>query len=115
MADAPASVPEHPNLPRRGLLAVMFVSIALCGMLGGLIGYALVASSCSDTPTRAERLLEQVPRFRPDVPSCTPQRLGAALVGTVTVGVGAATVATLMLRAQYEWRGHTAPRGAPPK
>jgi hypothetical protein len=62
--------PEHPNLPRRGALALMFVGIAVAGVLGGLIGYGLVMISCADTPNRAERLLEQVPGFEPDVAEC---------------------------------------------
>jgi hypothetical protein len=102
--------PEHPNLPRRGALGLMFLGIAVAGMLGGLIGYGLVETSCADTPTRAERLLEGVPGFRADVSSCAGPALGAALVGTVVAAVGAAIVAALMMRAQSEWRGHAPQR-----
>src|SRR5206468_10175909 len=42
------NVPEHPNLPRRGMLGLMFAGIAVSGILGGVIGYALVEVSCSD-------------------------------------------------------------------
>src|SRR5262245_19459622 len=45
--------PEHPNLPRRGALALMFVGIVLAGLLGGLIGYGVIRASCADTPTHA--------------------------------------------------------------
>jgi hypothetical protein len=106
---AAEDVPEHPNLPRRGILALMFAAIAVTGMLGGLIGYGLVATSCPDSPTRAEHLLEQVQGFHASVKSCAGPKLFAALVGTVIAALGAATVAILVMRAQSEWRGH-APR-----
>jgi hypothetical protein len=101
--------PEHPNLPRRGALGAMFVAIALAGSLGGLIGYSLVAATCPDSPTRAERLLEQIRGFQPHVPSCAGKELAAALAGTIFAAIGAATIAILVMRAQSEWRGH-APR-----
>lgn len=84
----------------------MFAAIAIAGILGGLIGYGLVKTSCADTPTRAERMLEQVPNFHAHVSNCNWPALGAALLGTVLAAVGAAVIATLMLRAQSEWRGH---------
>lgn len=102
-------VPEHPNLPRRGLLGLMFAGIAISGVLGGLIGYGLVAVSCADTPTRAERLLEGVPGFHAHVSSCAVPELLAALTGTLVAAIGAGVVAILILRAQSEWRSH-APR-----
>jgi hypothetical protein len=101
--------PEHPNLPRRGALGAMFGAISLSGALGGLIGYSLVASTCPDTPTRAEQLLQQIRGFKAHVPSCALKELGAALTGTVLAAIGAATIAILVLRAQSEWRAH-APR-----
>jgi hypothetical protein len=101
------AAPEHPNLPRRGALGLSFAGIMLSGLLGGLIGYGLVMTSCADTPTRAERLLEEtVPGFHPDVASCTWPALLAALAATVVAAIGAGIVATLVLRAQSEWRGH---------
>jgi hypothetical protein len=99
-------VPEHPNLPRRGALALMFAAIALAGMLGGLIGYGLVATTCPNSPTRAERLLEQVQGFHASVPSCTWEELLAALAGTLIAGIGTAVIAILVMRAQTEWRSH---------
>jgi hypothetical protein len=105
----PAETPEHPNLPRRGALGAMFTAIALSGSLGGLIGYSLVASTCPDAPTRAERLLEQIRGFQVHMPSCALKELVAALAGTIFAAVGAATIAILVMRAQSEWRGH-APR-----
>lgn len=104
MAD---TVPVHPNLPRRGLLGLMFAGIVVSGIIGGLIGYAIVAVSCADTPTRVERMLEAtVPGFRANVGSCTWPILGGALAGTIVTAVGAGVVAVLMMRAQSEWRGH---------
>ena len=105
----PGMVPEHPNLPGRGALGAMFAAIAVSGILGGLIGYGLVATSCPDSPNRAERLLAQVRGFKASVPSCALKELGAALAGTILAAVGAATIAILVMRAQSEWRGH-APR-----
>jgi hypothetical protein len=105
--DAPGT---HPNLPRRGLLALMFMSIVVCGMLGGTIGYGLVRTSCPRTPTVADQLSELVPGFHAHVPSCDPQLLGGALSGTVLSAIGAGVVAMLMLRAQSEWRTHPAGR-----
>ena len=90
----------------------MFAGIVLAGILGGLIGYGLVATSCPDTPTRSELLLEQVKGFETHVQSCAWAELGAALVGTIIAALGAATIAILVMRAQSEWRGH-APRPRP--
>jgi TctA family transporter len=106
-----AAVPEHPNLPRRGALRLAFAGIALSGILGGLIGYGLITTSCSGTPTRAEHLLEQVPGFQAHGSSCAGPALAAALVGTLITALGAAIVVVLLLRSQSEWRGHPpAPR-----
>jgi hypothetical protein len=106
---AAETTPEHPNLPRRGALGTMFAAIALSGALGGLIGYSLVATSCPSSPTRAERLLQQIRGFQVHVPSCALKELGGALSGTALAGLGAATIAVLVMRAHSEWRGH-APR-----
>jgi len=86
----------------------MFVGIALSGMLGGLIGYGLVETSCADTPTRAERLLAVVPGFHAHVSSCTVPELFAALFGTLLAAIGAGVIAILIMRAQSEWRAHPA-------
>jgi hypothetical protein len=117
-SDAPPAAPgptigppeSHPNLPRRGLLALMFAAIATCGMLGGGIGYGLVNTSCPSTATLAEHLLETVPNFHARTPSCDAKLLAGALLGTVPAAIGAGVVAMLMLRAQSEWRAHPAGR-----
>jgi hypothetical protein len=106
-----APVPEHPNLPRRGALALMFVGIALAGILGGLIGYGVVHASCNDTPTHAERLFATMPGFHASVSSCDWKLFGAAVIGTLLTSIGAAVVAVLMMRAQSEWRAHAPSRG----
>jgi hypothetical protein len=105
--DAPGT---HPNLPRRGLLALMFSSIVLCGLLGGAIGYGLVHTSCPSSPTVADQLSELVPGFHSHPPSCDLKLAGGALSGTVLTAIGAGIVASLMLRAQSEWRAHPAGR-----
>ena len=97
---------EHPNLPRRGPLALMFASIAIAGILGGLIGYGIMHASCNASPTNAERLLEQVPGFHAQTASCDWKLFGAAILGTVIAAVGAAVIAVLLMRAQSEWRVH---------
>jgi hypothetical protein len=103
----PTPTPEHPNLPRRGALALMFIGISLSGILGGLIAYGLVMTSCADEPTRAQRILaEEVPGYVAHVQSCTVPALFAALAGTIVIALGAAVVAVLMMRAQSEWKGH---------
>jgi hypothetical protein len=108
----PTDAPEtHPNLPRRGLLVMMFVAIVICGALGGAIGYGLVNTSCPSSATVAERLLEQeVPGYHAHLPSCDLKLLAGALTGTVLAAIGAGVVAMLMLRAQSEWRTHPAGR-----
>ena len=105
--DAPGT---HPNLPRRGLLALMFSAIVICGVLGGLIGYGLVRTSCPTTPTVAEKLSEVVPGYHAHPPACDLKLLGGALTGTILAGIGAGVVSMLMLRAQSEWRTHPAGR-----
>lgn len=104
------TVDPHPNLPRRGALALMFSAIVLCGALGGAIGYGLVNISCPSTPTVAEQLLEVAPGFQADAPSCGLKLLAAALTGSVLAAIGTGVVAMLMLRAQSEWRAHPAGR-----
>ena len=109
--DAPST---HPNLPRRGLLALMFGAIVLCGLLGGSIGYGLVRTSCPTSPTVGERLLEVVPGYHAHSSSCDVELLGGALAGTALAAIGAGVVAALMLRAQSEWRTHPAARPLAP-
>lgn len=109
------TTPEHPNLPRRGVLALAFLGIAAAGILGGTIGYGLVGVSCSDAPTRAERLLtEVVPGFTAVGGSCGWSALVVALVATAGSAIGAGVVTVLLLRSQSEWRGH-APRSNRPR
>ena len=119
MPPAPFDAPEsHPNLPRRGPLALMFAAIVVCGLLGGAIGYGLVNTSCPSRPTVAEKLIEVAPGYPAHTPSCDLKLLGGALVGTVATAIGAGVVAVLMLRAQSEWQTHPAARprsaAAPP-
>jgi hypothetical protein len=121
-SDAPRAAPDattsppasHPNLPRRGALALTFAAIVTCGVLGGGIGYGLVNTSCPSTATLAEHLLETVPDFQAHAPSCDTKLLAGALTGTVLSAIGAGVVATLMLRAQSEWRAHPAGRSLEP-
>jgi hypothetical protein len=110
---APFDAPEsHPNLPRRGALALMFAAIVVCGVLGGAIGYGLVNTSCPSQPTVSEQLLEEVPGYRASTPSCDLKLLGGAVTGTAFAAIGAGVVAVLVMRAQSEWHTHPAARPA---
>lgn len=92
------------------MLALSFLGIAFAGILGGTIGYGLVGISCSDAPTRAERLLtEAVPGFAASGGTCGSSALIVALVTTALSAFGAGIVTVLLLRSQSEWRSH-APR-----
>jgi hypothetical protein len=105
--------PSHPNRPGRGLLILAFVGILTAGALGGAIGWGIVDTSCSETPTVGNQLLEAVPGVHAQKHSCDAALIGAALVGAGLAAIGAGVVAGLMLRAQSEWRAHppSAPRG----
>jgi hypothetical protein len=112
--DAPDT---HPNLPRRGALALMFAAIVVCGLVGGAIGYGLVNTSCPSQPTVAEHLIEVVPGYHAHTPSCGLKLAAGALTGTAITAIGAGVVAMLVLRAQSEWQTHPAagpPAGATP-
>lgn len=92
----------------------MFAAIVVGGVLGGAIGYGLVNTSCPKTATLAEQLLETVPEFHAQTPSCDGKLLAGAVTGTVLAAIGAGVVAMLMLRAQSEWRAHPAGRTLEP-
>jgi hypothetical protein len=108
---APFDAPEsHPNLPRRGALALMFAGIVVGGLLGGAIGYGLVNTSCPSRPTVAEQLIEEVPGYRARSPSCDLELVGGAVAGAAITAIGAGVVAVLVMRAQAEWHTHPAAR-----
>ena len=72
----------------------MFVGDRRRRLLGGAIGYGLVDTSCTETPTVAEQLLETSARAtRPTRHRATSTLLGGALVGTVIAAIGAGVVA----------------------
>jgi hypothetical protein len=100
------SVPEHPNTPRRTALVLAFAGIVVAGTLGGLIGWGIVDTTCSETTTVAEQLLGQVPGHEVQHQECGAKLLGAAVAGAVIAAGGAGIVAVLMLRAQSEWKAH---------
>ena len=87
----------------------MFVGILVAGGLGGAIGYGIVDTSCTETPTVSEQLLESVPNYEAETHSCDLALLGGAVAGAAIAAIGAGIVAGLMLRAQSEWRAHPAP------
>jgi hypothetical protein len=90
----------------------MFAGILVSGALGGAIGYGIVDTSCTETPTVADQLLESVPKYQAETHSCDLALLAGAVAGTLVAGIGAGVVAGLMLRAQSEWRAH--PPAEPP-
>jgi hypothetical protein len=88
----------------------MFAAIVVGGLLGGAIGYGLVNTSCPSRPTVAEQLIEEVPGYRAQSPSCDLELVGGAIVGAVITAIGAGVVAVLVMRAQAEWKTHPAAR-----
>jgi hypothetical protein len=107
------ATPAHPNRPTRGLLALAFAGILVAGVLGGAIGYGIVDTSCTETPSVGDQLLESVPGYEATTHSCDLALVGGAIAGAAIAGIGAGIVAALMLRAQSEWRAHPPdrPRG----
>lgn len=99
-------------MPGRALLVAAFVAIVVTAGLGGAIGWSLVDTSCSEEPTVAEQLLDDVPGFERTAQSCDAKLLLGAIAGTVIAGVGAGIVAGMLLRAQSEWRAHPPGRAA---
>lgn len=71
-------------LPSRTARVLAFVAIIVAGVCGGLIGYAIVKTSCHGACT-------------------TPKGLGS-LTGAVIAAGGVAVVAVLVLRAMGEWK-----------
>lgn len=102
----------HPNVPRRGPLLVAFGAVTLCGVLGALIGYGLVDTSCIEKPSLLERLLREVRGYHPATHHCAVARASGSVVGAVLAAIGAGVIAVLMLRAMAEWRVHH-PEGGP--
>lgn len=91
--DAPAgetresAVPTHPNVPRRGAVLLALTGVVVAGVLGVMIGWGLVDTSCTG--------------------SCDSSRLLGAFVGGAIAAGGAAIVAVLVLRAMSEWHRAT--------
>jgi hypothetical protein len=71
-------------LPSRTARLLAFAAIIVAGVCGGLIGYAIVKTSCHG-------------------PCTTPKGLGS-LTGAVIAAGGVAVVAVLVLRAMGEWK-----------
>jgi hypothetical protein len=107
------ATPAHPNRPTRGLLALAFAAILLAGVLGGAIGSGIVDTSCTETPSVGDQLLDLVPDYEVSARSCDLPLLAGAIAGAAVAAIGAGIVAGLMLRAQSEWRAHPPdrPRG----
>jgi hypothetical protein len=102
----------HPNVPRRGPLLLAFTAVVVCGLLGALIGYGLVDTSCQEKPSLLERMLESVRGYHATTHSCSVPKAGGSVIGAVLAAIGAGIVAVLMLRAMAEWRV-TRPDGPP--
>jgi hypothetical protein len=71
-------------LPSRPARIVAFAAIVAGGVLGGLIGYALVKLQCSG--------------------SCSVPESTGALIGSLVCAAGTSIVVVLGLRAMGEWR-----------
>ncbi len=71
-------------LPSRGARALAFAAIIVAGICGGLIGYAVVKTSCKGM-------------------CATPEGIGS-ITGALIAAGGVAIVAVLVLRAMGEWK-----------
>lgn len=76
--------PPLSALPSPRARAAAFVAILAAGVVGGLIGYALVDLQCSG--------------------DCALGRGLGAMIGAILTAVGMSVVAVLVLRAVGEWR-----------
>jgi hypothetical protein len=88
------------------VLVLAFVAIVFSGALGGAIGWGLVDTTCSERPTVAQHLLDDLEGYEASIPSCGPKLLAGAIAGTAFAAVGAGVVTVLVVRAQSEWRSH---------
>jgi hypothetical protein len=85
--DAPESLPLSTGpsaLPSRTARLLAFAAILVAGVCGGLIGYAVVKTSCHGA-------------------CATPEGTGS-VIGAVFAAGGVAVVAVLVLRAMGEWK-----------
>jgi hypothetical protein len=104
---------SHPNVVRKGPVYLAFTSVLVAGAFGAMIGYGLVAATCSETPAKLRQLLASaVPGYAVPTHSCQAQLAGATILGAVITAVGAGIVARLVLRAMTDWK-KTPPKGFP--
>ncbi|MBV8979525.1 MAG: hypothetical protein JO086_01360 [Acidimicrobiia bacterium] len=85
--DTPENLPLSTGpsaLPSRAARLLAFAAILVAGICGGLIGYAVVKTSCHGT-------------------CATPEGAGS-ITGAVVAAGGVAIVAVLVLRAMGEWK-----------
>jgi ABC-type Fe3+ transport system permease subunit len=95
----------HPNAPRQGPVWLAFALVVLASVFGGLIGYSLVAATCSETAPLLQRLLAGADTgVGASSRSCALQQIGGSLAGALIAALGTAIVAVLVLRAMAEWR-----------
>ncbi len=97
MPEVPESDYAPSALPSTGARVLAFAAIALAGLCGGLIGYAIIDLQCEG--------------------DCTLLAGLGGLLGAVVFAVGVGVVAVLALRAMSEWRvieHREQGRGAPP-
>ena len=71
-------------LPSRTARLLAFTAILVAGICGGLIGYAVVKTSCHG--------------------ACATPEGGGSVIGAVVAAGGVAIVAVLVLRAMGEWK-----------
>jgi hypothetical protein len=85
--EAAGSREAPPQMPSRTAFLLAFVSIAVAGIFGGIIGYGLVDVSTSSESDGAKLL--------------------GTLIGSTLAAGGVGIVAVLVLRAMAEWKVKT--------
>ncbi len=95
----------HPNVVRKGPVYLAFGAVVIAGVFGGLIGYGLVAASCSETPAQLRQLLAAgVDGYAIPAHSCELQLAVTTVVGALIAASGAGVVARLVLKAMTDWK-----------
>lgn len=86
-------IPAHPNVPRRAGVALALSGVVVAGLLGVLIGWGLVDTTCTG--------------------SCGGALAAGSMIGGAGAAIGAGIVAVLVLRAMAEWKRHPPDSSSP--
>lgn len=83
------------GLPSRTAYLLVFASVVLAGVLGGIIGYGIVDIGGLSISTHGSHATTQ--------PAATSKLIGT-LIGAGAGAIGVGIVAVLVLRAMAEWK-----------